>query len=118
MSAFYEEDLNIGSEDASNIQKFMDFLPLKAVINPQPWAQHGKARVYFTMWSQNNLNAIERLDKCFYDADLDDVILQFYIFGSLKKYRLKEIFSIYGKSFFSGAKTRAAIAELQEVFYG
>lgn len=118
MSAFYEEDLKIGVKEAVNIQKFMDLIPLKAVVNPQPWSKHGKARVYFNLWSQNNLNAIECLDKCFYDADLDDVILQFYIFGSLKKYRLKEIFSIYGKSFFSGAKTRAAIAELQEVFYG
>lgn len=113
------ESMGISELEAERLASFMALSSqLKAVINPKPWSDHGKVRVYFDLWSQNKLPSISWLDKVYFDAQTNDITLQLYMYGQARKYSLKDIFSVFGKSYFSGAKTRAALEELAEVFYG
>lgn len=111
-SIFYKELLGIDLYLAERISKFIDLVSdLKAVVSPTPWAGHGKARVYFTLWSQNKLSPVKGFDKAHYDAEDNEVTIQCYYFGVVK-------INLSGKFHdISGAKTRAELEEFRRVFY-
>lgn len=115
---FYAEDLGISLEHAERVARFMSIATAsKACINPTPWAKHGQVRVYFDVWSQNNLPAVEALEAAYFDASKNGVFIQQQIYGRRQVRDLKEI--VRGKkAIFSGAKTKAALIDMAGAFYG
>lgn len=121
MSAeFYAEDLGINLPLARRIGKFMELAEkTKAVIDPMPWANHDRARVYFEHWSQNKKAAFCSADKWFYCAEKNEIFCTGINYGQWRTRSLAEVIKLFkgGKGNFSGAKTRAVMGELAEVFY-
>ncbi len=113
---FYAEAYSIDINRAEKIGAFIDSfqsLPLLADVNV--WCKHGKARVYFEMNSQNSLGAFKPAFKFYYDADLNDVIVDTSrnTWGLFSLLRIKK----FGNSYFSGAKTRKQIFQFVDDFY-
>lgn len=119
MSAeFYAEDLGIDLECASRISRFIDkVINLRAVNSARPWAKNEMARVYVDLWSQNKMEPVMGVSKCYYDAYSDNVCLAISGHHGFSIISLREAAS-RPNSCFSGAKTREAIKEFAEVFYG
>lgn len=118
MSAeFYQEDLGVTAQVAERVAWAMQVAhPHKAIIRRNVWAGHGKVRVYFELWSQNSLPAVRGFDKCFYDADRDDVFVCGYFYGRTLERPMSDLLWMSPGNF-SGAKTRNAVREFAEVFY-
>lgn len=121
MSAqFYQEQLGVSLAAAKRIASFMAFArSQKAIESPQPWAKHQKARVYFSLWSQNNRNPIEALQcvgGAYYCAETNEIHLKFYRYG-LWVETLSQSVSKYSPSYYSGAKTREEIKQMARCFY-
>ena len=115
---FYAESLGITLDQGEAVARFMALAQKsKACISPAPWAKHGKARVYFEIWSQNSLSAIECIEAAYFDAGIGDIFVQQYMYGSRVARPLSEIVS-GKKDIFSGSKTKAALVEMAEAFYG
>lgn len=115
---FYSEDLGVSLDAGERMANFMELANhSKAITSCAPWAKHGRARVYFDLWSQNSLSPIDGLDKSFYDAEDDEIYVSTNFYGTSRTIALSTVLT-FGKSCFSGAKTRAALKELAEVFYG
>lgn len=121
-SKFYAEDLGITQEQAARIAAFMGFCgDIPTIEDPKPWANYGKARVYFDVWSQNKLAPHALIEKWFYDAEANDIFAEVYT-GVKKNHKLSNIVQLADvqafKSQFSGAKTRQAVISIAEAFYG
>lgn len=114
MSAvFYSEHLNIDLWRAELIANFIELTKnLHAIDSARPWADKGYARVYIDLWSQNRLEPLAFMVKCYYDADHNEVYMTFNIGGKWSTKTLKDEF--YKPS---GAKTRKALEEFRRVFY-
>lgn len=113
---FYAEAYRINIERAEKIGAFMDrFQSTQLLTNVNVWCKHGKARVYFEMNSQNSIGAFKPAFKFYYDADLNDVIVD----TSQNTWGLFSLFRInkFGNSYFSGAKTRKQIFQFVDDFY-
>jgi hypothetical protein len=114
LARFIAEDKNIDPTSAKKLADFFEKVKhIKAVVNPVIYCDHGKARVYFDLWSQNNLPAMEGLYRSYYDAEKDTVILvrklcSFY-YDDIKDIKF------HCRGLFSGAKTREALRELRDV---
>lgn len=116
---FYKESLGVDAPSAENIAKFMRFAGrVPGIINPNPWAKHGKVRVYFELYSQNRLPPVTGFYKSFYDAIDNEVYIDVRLYKHHIRTPLKSIFSTFGKSCFSGVKTRKEIEKIKEAFYG
>lgn len=114
---FYAEDMGISLCKAERIQWFIDlFGQHSAVMQPRPWAKNGIVRVYFDFWSQNSLNPVESIDKSYYCIGCDDVFVVQHRYGSENRTPLSVV-ADWGRSNFSGAKTRQAIKDFGRVFY-
>lgn len=115
---FYSQDLGVTHEQGEKLARFMSLAQKsKACLSPTPWAKHGKVRVYFEVWSQNSLSAIEGIEAAYFDAGIGDIFVQQYMYGSRVVRPLSEIVS-GKKNIFSGAKTKAALVEMAVAFYG
>lgn len=116
---FHSEDLGIPMELAENLAKFMAVAHhCNAVTDPKVWSKHGLARVYFELWSQNSLPPLEMLQRAYYDAADDDVyFVRSYPDDDITE-TLIQVAQKKSRGIFSGAKTRAAIKEFAEKFYG
>lgn len=116
---FYSEDLGVSAHQGIMIADFMMIAHNeRAVKAARPWAKEGLARVYIEIWSQNSLNPVEQLTKCYYDADLDDVFFIRSYCGTDSRETLGQIANKRSAGIFSGAKTRQAIKDFAEAFYG
>jgi hypothetical protein len=114
---FYAEDLGLAPEVAARISWAMTVAPdAKAIEKRTPWAKHGKARVYFDLWSQNSLAAVPGFDRCYYDGERDDAFVAGYFYGRTLERPISDLLWM-DRGNFSGAKTRAALREFAEVFY-
>lgn len=118
MSAeFYAEDLGVAPDIAARIAWAMTVAPDAKIIEKRtPWAKHGKCRVYFDLWSQNRIAAVRGFDRCYYDAERDDVFVAGYFYGRTLERPISDLLWMDPGNF-SGAKTRTAIREFAEVFY-
>lgn len=113
---FYAEAYSVDIERAEKIGAFIDRFNKNGLLNDiSVWCKHGKARVYFEMNSQNSLGAFKPAFKFYYDADLNDVIIDTSknTWGLLPLLRIKK----FGNSYFSGSKTRKQIFEFVDLFY-
>ncbi len=113
---FYAEAYSIDFERAEKIGAFIDRFNKNALLKDiSVWCKHGKARVYFEMNSQNSIGAFKPAFKFYYDAGLNDVIVEASqnTFGLFSLFRIKK----FGNSYFSGAKTRKQIFEFVDLFY-
>lgn len=121
-AAFYAEELGISEELAGRIAAFMKMANnTKFVVEPRPWANHGKARVYFKAWSQNSIKAFRGASKWYFDAETNEVFgAGSDCMGSVCQ-TLAQIKSLTEEServsAFSGAKTRESLVQFAEVFY-
>lgn len=116
-AAFYAEDLGVTPEVASRIAWAMACAQgHRAITKRVPWAKHGKARVYFDLWSQNSILAVRGFDRCYYDAERDDAFVAGYFYGRTLERPLSDLLWMDPGNF-SGAKTRAALRDFVEVFY-
>ena len=113
---FYAEAYSIDINRAERIGAFMDNFQSEPLLKGiRVWCKYGKARVYFEINSQNSLGAFKPAFKFYYDADLNDVIVDcgFRTWGAIEISRLKR----FGNSYFSGAKTRKQIFQFIDDFY-
>ena len=104
MSAeFYAADLGISIHHAKIIADVVKVANKSNFITfSNPWANHGKVRVYFDVWSQNSLPAIDMADKVYFDVIEKECIVDRFAYGNIWKDKLSEV----EKSAYSGAKTR------------
>ncbi len=121
-AAFYAEDLGIDLNQAARIADFMQLASAsECVLEPKPWAKHGKVRVYFDVWSQNRKAPFSMAEKWYYDVSSNDVHAVGMNYGSWYTYKLAEIIELANtggcKTNFSGAKTRDRLIEFAEAFY-
>lgn len=116
-AAFYAEDLNVSLDIAEKVSWAIAACHgSKAIEKRTVWAAHGFVRVYFSLWSQNSIDAIRGYNKCYYDAARDDIFVSGYFYGRVIERPFSDIVNMSAQNF-SGAKTRAAIREFSEVFY-
>lgn len=120
-AAFYKEMLGCSDAQAERIARFMILCAehKDAVLSPRPWANYGKARVYFEFWSQNKMPPLKTWHETYYDADEDDC---FVVRRAYKIYVKKPLLSLAYLSKwcgynFSGTKTRAKVQEFLRCFY-
>lgn len=120
-AAFYKEMLGCNETQADRISKFMMLCGehKDAVLNPRPWANYGKARVYFEFWSQNNLPPLKTWHATYYDADEDDCVVvrssdMIYVRKPLIGHAYLEKWCGHN---FSGTKTRARVQSFLRCFY-
>lgn len=117
-AAFYAENLGIDLCQGKGISDFIEkFKDHKSISRFAEWARGDLIRVYIELWSQNSLNAISALDKAFYDVEEKEIYITQYRYGETTKTPLSKVV-LFGRSSFSGAKTRAAIKDLADLFYG
>lgn len=118
MSAeFYAEDLGISLVLAKRIAWAMTVANgAEAVESRSVWAKHGKARVYFNLRSQNRFNAFRAYDRCYYDANDDELYVSGYSYGIHIKKKFSDAVKMDAGNF-SGAKTREALRDFSRVFY-
>lgn len=118
-SVFYAEDLGISMGEAVKISSFMSFARSQPFCqNPKPWVKDEIIRVYFEPWSQNSLPALTRYcDKAYYDSVENDVFISAYAYGRTDRFKMSYVVSVFGRTSFSGAKTRKAFYEFAEAFY-
>lgn len=114
---FYMEDLCCEKEDAEIVCRFVgaasDF---DCILSTTPWFKHGMKRIYLEFWSQNSLGPISGLHAAYYDIEEDRIVFKchWYSFQFIDLVEIRRL----GRSYFSGAKTRNAIYEMKEFFYG
>lgn len=116
MAKFVSIDKNISFEVAKKISAAISKTQnLKAVKNYYIFCKYEYKRVYFEIWSQNNLDPITFFSKCYYDADKDDFFVKKQCFG---KILIERVVDQPGSGKFSGARTREAFNKFIEAVIG
>ncbi|ENG2646347.1 hypothetical protein ABTQ74_004419 [Salmonella enterica subsp. enterica serovar Banana] len=109
---FLAEDRDIEHRAARRLAAFMLIAKdIAAFDEPVIFTKNGLKRVYFKLWSQNRLPAMDFLDKIYFDAIDCEVHIKMNIYGSVKNILLSDVDGNYS---FSGARTREAIFKAVE----
>lgn len=113
LAKFISLDKGLSSEVSTKLATvIINTKDLKIIESYKLWNKGDINRIYFTLWSQNNLSAIKHLDKCFYDAKEEKFIVVRNCLGTIIKTNVDEMGCF---SSFSGAKTKSAFLQLVEV---
>ncbi|ECA8972903.1 hypothetical protein ETB55_21705 [Salmonella enterica subsp. enterica serovar Omuna] len=109
---FLAEDRDIEHRAARRLAAFMLIAKnIAAFDEPVIFTKNGLERVYFRLWSQNKLPAMDFLDKIYFDAADCDVHVKMNIFGTSKNILFSDINRNHS---FSGARTREVIFDAME----
>lgn len=114
---FYSEHLGVTETQGERISNFMSFSEGEFVIeDPSAWGGYNRARVYFDLASQNKIEAINGIEKAYYDADENDIVVERRMPITKVKSPLRSLFDNPQKSLFSGAKTKKWLSDMMERF--
>jgi hypothetical protein len=100
------------SDDEARIMSYvyMNTKDLDCIESSSFYFKHGKKRIYYGIWSQNNMSAIEGMQHCYFDLASE----RFYVVAV--NYGLRIVSDITVSNFaYSGGKTKKRFMEMVEV---